>query len=108
MIRAGRGGAYPADWLDRNVIGIGWDFDDTDIANMSREQIKAAYVSAHPAESKQKVAASVGQVYRFAHSMAQGSTIVMYNPAERLYHIGTIEGPCTPANGPESVNTRAP
>nr|WP_197678280.1 hypothetical protein [Parolsenella massiliensis] len=51
---------------------------------MSREQIKAAYTSAHPAENKQKVAASVGQVYRFAHSMAQGSTIVMYNPTERL------------------------
>lgn len=80
MIRAGHGGAYAAGWLDRNVIGIGWDFDGADIANMSREQIKAAYTSAHPAENKQKVAASVGQVYRFAHSMAQGSTIVMYNP----------------------------
>ena len=71
MIRAGRGGAYAADWLDRNVIGIGWDFDGADIANMSREQIKAAYVSAHPTENKQRVAASVGQVYRFAHSMAK-------------------------------------
>lgn len=108
MIRAGYGGAYAADWLDRNVIGIGWDFDGADIVNMSREQIKAAYVSAHPTENKQKVAASVGQVYRFAHSMAQGSTIVMYNPAERLYHIGTNEGPCTSANEPESVTyTRA-
>ena len=38
----------------------------------------------------------------------QGSTIVMYNPAERLYHIGTIEGPCTSASEPESVTyTRA-
>ena len=108
MIRAGHGGAYAADWLDRNVIGFGWDFDGADIVNMSRDQIKAAYVAAHPAENKQKVAASVGQVYRFAHSMAQGSTIVMHIPAERLYHIGTIEGPCTPANGPESVTyTRA-
>lgn len=108
MIRAGHGGTYAADWLDRNVIGIGWDCDGADIVNMSREQIKADYVSAHPTENKQKVAASVGQVYRFAHSMAQGSTIVMYNPAERLYHIGTIEGPCTSVNEPESVTyTRA-
>ena len=108
MIRAECGRAYAADWLDRNVIGIGWDFDGADIANMSREQIKAVYVSAHPAESKQKVAASVGQVYRFAHPMAQDSTIVMHNPAERLYRIGAIEGPCTPASEPESVTyTRA-
>lgn len=83
MIRAERGGAYAADWLDRNVIGIGWDFDGADIANMSREQIKAAYTSAHPAENKQKVAASVGQVYRFAHSMAQVSTIrTTKNPSQ--------------------------
>lgn len=75
MIRAGRGGAHAADWLDRNVIGIGWDFDGADIVNMSREQIKAAYVSAHSAENRQKVVANVGQAYRFAHSMAQGSTI---------------------------------
>ena len=63
---------------------------------MSHEQIKAAYVSAHPAESKRKVAASIYQVYRFARSMAQGSTIVMYNPAERLYHIGTLKDPARP------------
>lgn len=83
MIRAGRGGTYAADWLDRNVIGIGWDFDGAEIANMSREQIKAAYVSAHPAESKRKVAASVGQIHRFTHSMAQGSTIrTTKNPSQ--------------------------
>lgn len=103
MIRAGRGGAYAADWLTRGVIGIGWDFGSADIAVMDREQIRAAYVSAHPAESRQRVAANVGQVYRFAHSMGQGSTVVMYDPAERLYHIGSIEGPCMPADESETV-----
>ena len=96
MIRAGRGGVYAADWLERGVIGIGWDFGGVDIAAMDREKIRAAYAAAHPSESKQKVAANVGQVYRFAHSMVQGSTVVMYDPAERLYHIGVIEGPCKP------------
>lgn len=54
--------------------------------------------------SEQKVAASVGQVYRFAHSMAQGSTVVMYDPAERLYHIGIINGPCKPTCDPEGLS----
>lgn len=49
MIRAGRGGAYPADWLDRKVIGIGRDFDGVDIANMSREQIRKARQTRLPA-----------------------------------------------------------
>ncbi len=103
MIRAGRGGVYAADWLERGIIGIGWDFGDADIAAMNREKIRAAYAAAHPSESKQKVAANVGQIYRFAHSMAQGSTVVMYDPAERLYHIGVISGPCKPSNESESL-----
>lgn len=103
MIRAGRGGAYAADWLARGVIGIGWDFGGADIAAMGREQIREAYASAHPSESKQRVAANVGQVYRFAHSMAQGSTVVMYDPAERLYHMGEVSGPCVAADEPDAV-----
>ena len=63
MIRAGRGGAYAADWLERGIIGIGWDFGGADIATMDREKIRAAYTAAHPSESKQKVAANVDQVY---------------------------------------------
>ena len=103
MIRAGRGGVYAADWLERGLIGIGCDFGGADIAAMDREKIRAAYAAAHPSESKQKVAASVGQVYRFAHSMVQGSTVVMYDPTERLYHIGVIEGPCKPSDESENL-----
>lgn len=28
----------------------------------------------------------MGQIYRFAHDMEQGSTVVMYDPETRLYH----------------------
>lgn len=96
LIRAGRGGAHAADWIRNGIVGIGWDFAGADIAAMSREQIEAAYASAHPEDSKQKVAANVGQVVRFAHAIAPGDTVVMYDPAVRLYHIGTVDGPCQP------------
>ncbi len=86
MIRAGRGGIYAADWLNRELVGIGWDFGATDIASMSREQIRSGYAIKHPNDSKNKLAAAVGQIYRFAHDMEQGSTVVMYDPATRLYH----------------------
>ena len=92
--RWARGGVYATSWLERGVIGIGWDFDGADIAAMNREQIRAAYGQAHPGDSKGKVAAGVGQVYRFAHDMTTGSTVVMYDPESRLYHLGVITGPC--------------
>ncbi|WP_347010772.1 restriction endonuclease [Bifidobacterium dentium] len=108
MIRAGRGGIYAADWLNRGLVGIGWDFGATDIASMSREQIRSGYAIKHPNDSKNKLAAAVGQIYRFAHDMEQGSTVVMYDPETRLYHIGTIAGPCKPATDIEEATfTRA-
>ena len=108
MIRAGREGIYAADWLNRGLVGIGWDFGATDIASMSREQIRSGYAIKHPNDSKNKLAAAVGQIYRFAHDMEQGSTVVMYDPETRLYHIGTIAGPCKPATDIEEATfTRA-
>lgn len=52
MIRAGRGGTFATDWIENGIDGIGWDFDGLDIANMDRDQIRAAYAAAHPTESK--------------------------------------------------------
>ena len=33
-------------------------------------------------------------IYRFAREIAEGSTVVMYEPSTRLYHIGEVAGPC--------------
>ena len=98
MIRAGRGGVYAEDWLEQGVIGIGWGFDGADISSMDREQIRAAYAANYPLASKGNAAANVGQVYRFAHDIKPGQTVVMYDPTSRLYHIGTISGACTPVS----------
>lgn len=42
MIRAGRGGARAAEWLEAGKVGIDWDFGGVDIASMSRDEMKAA------------------------------------------------------------------
>lgn len=80
MIRAGRGGVYAAEWLKSGCIGIGWDSSGADIASMLREQIRVACETAHPGESRSKMAAAVGQVSRFAHDMIEGSDVVIYDP----------------------------
>lgn len=94
IIRAGRGGIYAEDWVSRSIVGIGWDFSGANIAVMSKDEIRDAYTSLNPDESRGKVAAAVGQVAHFAHDMRKGETVVMYDPASRLYHIGKITGDC--------------
>ena len=103
IIRAGRGGVYAAEWLQRGIVGIGWDLDGADISAMTREQIRCAYSAARPSESKGRVSANVGQVYRFAHEMERGEAIVMYDPSTRLYHMGKIAGPCVVVNGEDGL-----
>lgn len=106
MIRAGRAGVYAADWLECGYIGIGWDFGGVDISAMSREEIRTAYESSHPGESRSKVAAAVGQINRFAHDIVRGSSVVMYDPQTRLYHVGEITGDCEPVFGVDGMAYR--
>lgn len=103
LIRAGRGGIYAADWLQRGIVGIGWGLGGADISAMTREQIRGAYSAARPAESKGRVSANVGQIYRFAHEVAPGEAVVMYDPSTRLYHLGEITGPCVAIDGEDGL-----
>jgi restriction system protein len=90
----GTRGVYAQSCPETGTIDIGWDFDGADLARMSKGRIREAYVAAHPGESKGKVSAAVSQVYKFAYDMAEGSTVVMYDPETRLYHLGRVTGPC--------------
>lgn len=103
IIRAGRGGAYALDWLERGIVGIGWDFGGADISKMSREQIREAYAASHPDDSTNRTAAAVGQIYRFACVISAGDTVVMYDPSTRLYHLGRIVGDCQVGDAAEGL-----
>lgn len=107
MIRAGRGGARAAEWLEAGKVGIGWDFGGTDISAMTRDEMKAAYAEASGETSGSKVGSAAGQAYRFAHDMAEGTTVVMYDPSTRLYHAGEVAGPCVAAAGEGVTYERA-
>ncbi len=97
MIRAGHKGVYAADWFEKGCVGVGWgDFGTDDISTMSYEQIFDAYAAANPSFSKNKIANGASQVFHFGHDVVEGSTVVMYDAAERIYHVGTVAGPCKP------------
>lgn len=103
LIRAGRGGVYAESWLNDGIVGISWDFDGESISSMAPEQIRDAYIAAHAGESRDKVSAAVSQVCKFAHDIAEGSTVVMYNPLSRLYYLGTVTGPCVVASDADGL-----
>ena len=95
IIRAGKGGVWAAEWISRGHIAIYWNLGGADIAAIPKDQIKSLYKMQFPDASRQVVAASAGMIYRFGHEIVEGSTVVVYEPATRLYHIGEVMGPCT-------------
>ena len=94
IIRAGKGGVRTPEWINGGYIAIYWNLNGADISALSKDDIKALYRTQFPDASRQVVAANAGMIFRFATEIAKGSTVVMYDPATRLYHIGKVSGPC--------------
>ena len=103
MIRAGRGGAYAADWLDRGIVGIGWDFNNADIANMGKDELRNLYATLHPSMNHGQIGQATGQAFRFASDITIGETVVTYDPEGRTYYIGEIVGPCVASQDREDT-----
>lgn len=94
MIRAGHNGVYASDWFEKGCVGVGWDFGAGDISALTYEQIFDTYSAANPLFSKNKIASGASQVYHFGHDVVEGTTVVMYDVANRIYRVGTVAGPC--------------
>lgn len=94
IIRAGKGGIHAEEWLDKGYIAIYWNLGGADISNLTKEQAKDLYRKFFPDSTRQVIASNIGMIYRFAVEMTEGSTVIMYDPSTRLYHLGEIIGPC--------------
>ncbi len=95
IVRAGKGGTLADEWLDGSYIAIYWNFGGADIAALNKDQLKELYAKYYPEANAQVIASNVGMVYRFAHEINEGSTVITYDPSRRLYHLGQVTGPCT-------------
>jgi restriction system protein len=91
-ITAGRANAYIADFLEGNVVGIGW-MEAGDYRSVpSRDQLMELFAHTWPEHTNRQVQVGVGQVWRFLHEVAVGQHVLTYDPASRLYHLGEVRG----------------
>ncbi|PSP75802.1 restriction endonuclease [Halobacteriales archaeon QS_3_64_16] len=92
VVRAGNGNELIDPFRQQSVVAIGWN----DLGNLShtesREDIKRLYRDSHPEYSENRMNNHVGQVFRFAHKMADGDIVLTYDNSVREYHIGYLTG----------------
>ncbi len=92
VVRAGRDAVYCEDFLRLKVVAIGW-WEAGDLTRLtSREQIAKAIAKSYPDASKGTLSSYAGQVQRFRFDLKKDESVVTYDAAKRLYHIGTVVG----------------
>lgn len=92
MVRSGQGASYVDDFVEKNIVAIGWTLAGDIKVGESREQITAKLANAWPTMSKGKRAISAGQIFRFLNEIKVGDKVITYDPSRRIYYIGEILG----------------
>lgn len=91
MVRAGEGAYLLDEFINKNIIAIGWNAIG-ELSSIDKiEKIKGLIASNYPEYKSGTVNISSGQIYRFIHEFKIGDAVMTYNPSERIYWIGEIE-----------------
>lgn len=91
-VRAGSIGEAEAFFLNENIIALGWH-ELGDLSGLqTREDFKNHYASIFTSASKQHIATSAGQLYRFTHEMQVGDIAAFPGKLDRKIHLGRVKG----------------
>jgi restriction system protein len=98
MVRASKNGVL-FDEFARGYVGIGWlllgDLSDYD----TQENLLAAIEEHYPDAADQKRAGAASMLWRFAHEIQSGDTVITYNPKMQYYLVGRDKGQYCHATG---------
>lgn len=89
MVRAGEAG-YLFDEFAAGTVGIGWN-ELGDLALISsQEEIRRIYDASYQNENPSKASNAVAMIWKFRSQINEGDGVITYNPAKRIYLVGTI------------------
>ena len=91
-VNAGRRSVLAGEFLNRNVVAIGWREGGNYTTARSRADVLTNVAAAYPDHTDQQNHVAAGQIWRFLTGVAIGDAALTYDPATRNYHIGEIVG----------------
>jgi hypothetical protein len=90
MVRAGENARLINDFLDRSIVGIGWnEIGDLSKYN-SKEEITKLINNHYTEYSTHQKSNFVGSIYRFTTLMKINDKVITYDPSTREYSVGYI------------------
>jgi restriction system protein len=94
FVRAGRESVYAEDFIQKNVVAIGWgELGEIDPA-ISRPQLTQAYKQTYSDISERQSQVAAGQIVRFMKEMKIGDSVMTHDRDKQMYYLGTIMSDC--------------
>jgi hypothetical protein len=91
MVRAGSGGVYAPQFVERAVVVVGWG-ETGDVADLPREAISDRVASAFPGASARQRGQAINTLFHLVHSMRNGDLVVTPEPPSRTLLFGRVSG----------------
>ncbi|MGL4576915.1 MAG: restriction endonuclease [Burkholderiaceae bacterium] len=109
MVRAGGRGEHVGDCIAKQLAVIGWHEVGSLAQARTRKAVRALVDKAYPDARPGQRIMTATQLWRFAHEIAVGDRVVMYDASQRIYHVGTVAGAYVHQETgiAEQMNTRA-
>ena len=92
IVRAERDGILYSEFREQGIVGIGWAELGDLSSYSSRAKMTEAYKKTWPEARHQKIVNAIGCIDRFLNQMKVGDTVLTYDPARRVYSVGTVTG----------------
>ena len=90
MVRAGRGAEYVDDFIENELVAIGFGTIEVQ-SDTDKSIIEARLKEANPMASPGKIGVSASQLKRYYSEINVGDAVMTYDPSQRLYFIGEIQ-----------------
>ena len=90
MVRSGSGGYLIDEFLNNDIIAIGWNDIGKIKKNISYPELREKFEDAYPEDSDGRVNQCMGQIWRFYNDFSKGDKVITYDSSTREYYLGEI------------------
>src|SRR6266536_3624043 len=88
FVRAGKESVYAEDFLQRNIVAIGWPELGALDPSIAKPKLIQLYQQTFASHSDGRVQVAVSQIIRFMYEVKVGDAVMTHDRDKQLYYIG--------------------
>jgi restriction system protein len=90
FVRAGKDSVYAEDFIQKQIVAIGWEEIGDISPDVSKDQLTMLYKQTFPGHSDGTQQVCVSQILRFLQAVKVGDQVMTHDRSKQMYYLGTI------------------